>query len=66
MGFTDLGGELMHYHSIPHKLVISTNMRNEVIPLNLRDGFMMHHLILEWIDSPNQTLPLACQNKLLI
>jgi hypothetical protein len=29
--------ELIHHHFIPHKLIISNNMRNEFIPPNLWD-----------------------------
>jgi hypothetical protein len=35
--------ELIHHHLIPYSYLVSTNMRNEVIPPNLRNGPMMHH-----------------------
>jgi hypothetical protein len=39
--------ELIHHHLIPYSYLVSTNMRNEVIPPNLRNGPMMHHYILD-------------------
>ena len=37
---------LMHQCIIPHKLITtSTSMRNGVIPINLRNKLIMHHLI---------------------
>jgi hypothetical protein len=39
--------ELIHHHLIPYSYLVSTNMRNEVIPTNLRNGPMMHHYILD-------------------
>jgi hypothetical protein len=36
---------MMRHHLVPHKLIISTGMRNEAIPPNLRNQLMMHHLI---------------------
>jgi hypothetical protein len=39
--------ELIHHHLIPHSKLFSTNMWNEVIPPNLRNGPMMHHFILD-------------------
>jgi hypothetical protein len=38
-------------------LLVSTNMRNMVNPPNLRDEFMMHHIILEFL-KPNTRLTL--------
>jgi hypothetical protein len=38
---------LIHHHLIPYSYLVSTNMRNEVIPTNLRNGPMMHHYILD-------------------
>ena len=35
----------MHYLPIPHKLTINTSVRNEVIPLNLRNRLVVYHLI---------------------
>jgi hypothetical protein len=37
--------ELIHHHFNPSRLIISNNMKNEFIPLNLWNGLMMHHLI---------------------
>jgi hypothetical protein len=42
----------IHHHLITNKLIISTSMRNEAIPPNLRNGLMMHHL--GCCDSSNQ------------
>jgi hypothetical protein len=39
--------ELIYHHLIPYSYLVSTNMRNEVIPPNLRNGSMMHHQILD-------------------
>jgi hypothetical protein len=39
--------ELIHHHLIPYNYLVSTNMRNKVIPPNLRNGPMMHHYILD-------------------
>jgi hypothetical protein len=39
--------KLIHHHLIPYSYLVSTNMRNEVIPSNLRNGPMMHHHILD-------------------
>jgi hypothetical protein len=39
--------ELIHHHLIPYSYLVSTNMRNGVIPPNLRNGPMMHHHILD-------------------
>jgi hypothetical protein len=38
--------ELIHHHLISYSYLVSTNMRHEVIPPNLRNGPMMHHHIL--------------------
>lgn len=48
---------LIHYHLIPDKLIISTRTRNEVIPPNIRDELMIHHLIYNGlIPQPNTPL----------
>jgi hypothetical protein len=39
--------ELIHHHLIPYSYLVSTNMRNEDIPPNLRNEPMMHHHILD-------------------
>jgi hypothetical protein len=39
--------ELIHHRLIPYSYLVSTNMRNEVIQPNLRNGSMMHHYILD-------------------
>jgi hypothetical protein len=39
--------ELIHHHLIPYNYLVSTNMRNEVIPPNLRNGPMIYHYILD-------------------
>jgi hypothetical protein len=39
--------ELIHHHPIPHSNLVNTNMSNDVIPPNLRNEHMMHHLILD-------------------
>jgi hypothetical protein len=39
--------ELIHHHLIPYSYLVSTNMRNEVIPPNLRNELMMHHYNLD-------------------
>lgn len=39
--------ELIHHHLISHSYLLSTNMRNRVIPPNLRNELMIHHLILD-------------------
>jgi hypothetical protein len=39
--------ELIHHHLIPYSYLVSTNMRNEVIPPNLRNEPMIHHHILD-------------------
>jgi hypothetical protein len=39
--------ELIHHHLIPYSYLVSTNVRNEVIPPNLRNEYMMHHHILD-------------------
>jgi hypothetical protein len=41
--------ELIHHHLIPYSYLVSTNVRNEVIPPNLRNGHMMHHHILDGV-----------------
>jgi hypothetical protein len=41
--------ELIHHHPIPYSYLVSTNVRNEVIPPNLRNGYMMHHHILDGV-----------------
>ena len=37
--------ELIYHHLIPRTLIISTRIKNEVIPINLRNKLMMHHLL---------------------
>jgi hypothetical protein len=39
--------ELIHHHLIPYSYLVSTNIRNEVIPPNLRNRSMMQHYILD-------------------
>jgi hypothetical protein len=39
--------ELIHHHLIPYSYLVSSNMRIEIIPPNLRNGPMMHHHILD-------------------
>jgi hypothetical protein len=41
--------ELIYHHSIPYSYLVSTNIRNKVIPPNLRNGSMMHHHILDGV-----------------
>jgi hypothetical protein len=41
--------ELIHYYLI--SIISCTNMRNDVIPSNLRNGFLMHHSILDGVVS---------------
>jgi hypothetical protein len=41
--------ELIHHHPIPYSYLVSTNVSNEVIPPNLRNGYMMHHHILDGV-----------------
>jgi hypothetical protein len=38
--------ELIHHHLILYSYLVNTNMRNKVIPPNLRNELMMHHHIL--------------------
>jgi hypothetical protein len=39
--------ELIHHHLISYSYLVSTNMRNKVIPPNLKNGPMIHHHILD-------------------
>jgi hypothetical protein len=39
--------DISNHHLIPYSYLVSTNMRNEVIPPNLRNGPVMHQLILD-------------------
>jgi hypothetical protein len=39
--------ELIHHHLILYSYLVTTNMRNEVISQNLRNGSIMHHHILD-------------------
>jgi hypothetical protein len=58
--------ELIHHHLIPYSYLVSTNMRNEVIPPNLRNGPMMHHYILdEVIPQTKHTLSSQLRSMLL-
>jgi hypothetical protein len=41
--------ELIHHHLIHYSYLVSTNIRNEVIPPNLRNELMMHHHILDGV-----------------
>jgi hypothetical protein len=43
--------ELIHHQLIPCSYLVSTNMRNEVIPPNSRNIPMMHHYILDEVIS---------------
>lgn len=52
------GNELIHYHCTPHKLLISTSTRNEVIPLKIWAHDAPPHL--ELVDYANQTLGVNC------
>jgi hypothetical protein len=41
--------ELINYHLVPHSYLVIANIRNVVIPPNLRNRFLMHHLILDGV-----------------
>jgi hypothetical protein len=40
---------LIHHHLIHHSYLVSTNMKNEITPPNLRNEPIIHHLILDGV-----------------